>query len=637
MCGIFGVFNFKNHSPIDQNLLRQSTRLMSHRGPDGEGYFVDQNSGVGLGHRRLSIIDLATGDQPMCNEDETIWITFNGEIYNYQEIKNYLLKKGHVFRSKSDTEVLIHAYEEFGDEFLSRLNGIFAFAIWDSVKRRMLLARDHFGVKPLYYYVDGEKLVFASELKSILYYTKVPGEINPASLNLCLTFRHTPAPYTLLDKINKLPATNFLTIGEKEGFCLKPYWDRAIEIDSGRSEAEWIEVLRNGLELAVKRQMMSDVPVGISLSGGIDSGSILALMSRYVGRGVHAFTIGFEGGKEENNEIKRAEANAAMFGAVFHHRVITAKDYSDFLKQYLWHLEEPLGNESAVAVYFVTELAKGTVKVLLNGQGADEPFGGYDRHLGAFYRNRYSFLKPQIMKYILMLPISLNKKKKLSRFADFLGQDSDLKRITSAACILNYEERKKIFNSELFEYSHEEDYENEVEKILHDSIHGSTVEKMFLYDMFSSLSENLLLVQDKMAMAASIEGRVPFLDVEFASTALSIPATLKIKGKSGKYIHKKVCEYYLPKDIVHQRKIGFQDPVELWLKDSLGDELLDYLNSQNSITKNYLNKKAVDRMFYEHRHNKADHKRFLYLLLSIEKWAEIFLAPEKMKMQVSYI
>ncbi|MGE5350832.1 MAG: asparagine synthase (glutamine-hydrolyzing) [Acidobacteriota bacterium] len=637
MCGIFGVFNFKNHIPVNQELLKQSTRLMSHRGPDGEGYFVDQDAGLGLGHRRLSIIDLSTGDQPMTNEDESVWITFNGEIYNYQEIKDYLLKKGHQFRTRSDTEVLIHAYEEFGDEFLTKLNGIFAFAIWDSNRRRLLLARDHFGVKPLYYYADNEKLVFSSELKSIMHYLKMPGEINPTALNMCLTFRHTPAPYTLLNNISKVPATHMLSIGQDEEFCLKPYWNRTIEINTQRSESEWIEILREGLELAVKRQMMADVPVGISLSGGIDSGSILALMSKYAGRGVYAFTIGFEGGKEENNEIKRAEANAAMFGAVFHHRIITSKDYSDFLRQYLWHLEEPLGNESAVAVYFVTELAKGKVKVLLNGQGADEPFGGYDRHLGAFYKNKYSFLKPQLMKYILMLPISLNKKQKLSRFADYLKQDSDIKRITSAACILNTKERKNLFNSELLDYSHEGDYVNEVEKILHDSIHGSTVEKMFLYDMFSSLSENLLLVQDKMAMAASIEGRVPFLDIDFASTALSIPATLKIRGKSGKYIHKKVCEHYLPKEIVHQRKIGFQDPVEIWLKDSLGDELMDYVNSQNSITKNYLNEKAVNRMFYEHKNNKADHKRFLYLLLSIEKWAEIFLTPEKMRMMESYI
>lgn len=637
MCGIFGVFNFKNHSPVDQELLKQSTRLMSHRGPDGEGYFVDQNAGVGLGHRRLSIIDLSTGDQPMTNEDETIWVTFNGEIYNYLEIKEYLLKKGHLFRTKSDTEVLVHAYEEFGEEFPSKLNGIFAFAIWDSVKRKLLLARDHFGVKPLYYYVDNERLIFASELKSIMHYSKIPGEINPAALNLCLTFRHTPAPYTLLNNISKIPATHMLTISHKEQLKLKPYWNRAIEIDSNKTEEEWVEILRSGLERAVKRQMMADVPVGISLSGGIDSGSILALMSKYAGRGVYAFTIGFEGGKEENNEIKRAEANARMFGAVFHHRTITSQDYSDFLKQYLWHLEEPLGNESAVAVYFVTELAKGKVKVLLNGQGADEPFGGYDRHLGAFYRNKYSFLKPSLMKYFLMLPFSLNKKRKLSRFADYLRQDSDLKRITSAACILNKYERKSLFKNDLFNCSQEWDYENEVDKVLHDSITGSTVEKMFLYDMFSSLSENLLLVQDKMAMAASIEGRVPFLDIDFASTALSIPASLKIRGKSGKYIHKKVCEHYLPKEVVYQRKIGFQDPVELWLKDSLGDELLDYVNSGSSITKNYLNEKTVSRMFYEHRHNKADHKRFLYLLLSIEKWAEIFLHPEKLGMMESCI
>ncbi|MGE5399294.1 MAG: asparagine synthase (glutamine-hydrolyzing) [Ignavibacteriales bacterium] len=624
MCGIFGVFNYKNNEPVDINLLKNSTRLISHRGPDGEGYYFDQDAGVGFGHRRLSIIDLDTGDQPMCNEDGSIWITFNGEIYNYKEIRKYLQSKGHVFRTKSDTEVIIHGYEEFGDELPSRLNGIFAFAIWDSKMRSMLLARDHFGVKPLYYLFDDERLIFASELKAILNYSGMDREISTVALNLCLTFRHTPAPYTLFRQINKVPATHMLTLCNNGEFSVRPYWDRTIEIDSGKTESEWIDILRDKLEKAVKGQMMADVPVGISLSGGIDSNSILALMSRFEGNGVHAFTVGFEGGREEDNELIRAEKSAKKFGAIFHHRKITSKDYSDFMAKYLWHLEEPLGNESAVAVYFVTEMAKGVVKVLLNGQGADEPFGGYDRHLGAYYTNKYSFLRPELLKILLLLPFPLNRKKKLQRFADYLGQDNDMKRIASAACILNIQERKSIFNEGLFA-SHDGDNADEIEKILHDSINGNTVEKMFLYDMFTSLSENLLLVQDKMAMAASIEGRVPFLDIEFATTALSIPASLKIRGRTGKYIHKKVCESYLPKEMVYQRKIGFQDPVELWLKDSLGEELMDYVNSQNSITRTYLNEKEVDKMFYEHKHNKVDHKRFLYLLLSIEKWAEVFI------------
>ncbi|MGE5412517.1 MAG: asparagine synthase (glutamine-hydrolyzing) [Clostridiales bacterium] len=632
MCGIFGVFNFKNNEPANEELVIESTRLISHRGPDGEGYYFDKNAGVGFGHRRLSIIDLNYGNQPMSNEDQSVWITFNGEIYNYSELKNFLLAKGHVFKSKGDTEVIIHAYEEFGYDFPDKLNGIFAFAIWDSNKRTLVLARDHFGVKPLYYLIDNEKIVFASELKSILNYSKIRREINPYALNLCLNFRHTPAPYTLFNQIRKLPATYMLRLKENNSPEIKLYWNRKIEINSHKTESEWVEILKEKFETAVRMQMMSDVPVGISLSGGVDSGAILALMSKYAGRGVHAFTIGFEGGRQEDNELKRAEANARLFGADFHYRTITSKDYSSFLQRYLWHLEEPLGNESAVAVYFVTEMAKNIVKVLLNGQGADEPFGGYDRHLAAYYQAKYSFLSTELISLLLKLPLPLNRKKKLQRFSDYLRQDSDLKRLASASCILNDSDRQNIFSREFIEAANNKfDSLREITNIAFEVINGNTVEKMFLYDMFTSLSENLLLVQDKMAMAASIEGRVPFLDINFAKTALSIPSDFKIKKGAGKYIHKKVCEAYLPKEVVYQRKIGFQDPVEIWLKDSLGQELLDYINSQNSITRTYLNIVEVNKMYSEHKNNKLDHKRFLYLLLSIEKWAEIFLQSEKVE------
>lgn len=625
MCGIFGVFNFFDKQPVNKFMFKEATNLLTHRGPDGEGFYFDDNNGVGFGHRRLSILDLKTGDQPMCNEDGTIWIVFNGEIYNYKEIKNDLIQNGHIFRTKSDTEVIIHAYEEFGDECPNKFNGIFAFAIWDSKKKRIFIARDHFGVKPLYYLVENEKLIFASEIKSILSYSKTSRNINEKALYYCLTFRHTPAPFTLFEGINKLPASYYLSVNADKRVELKRYWNERIIIDRNRNENEWIGLLRSQLENAVERQMMADVPVGLSLSGGVDSGVLLALMSKYQGKGVHAFTVSFEGGNKADDEAERARKTAEMFGAKFYHSVITSQDYSKFMDKYIWHLEEPVGNESAVAYYFVANMAKGIVKVLLNGQGADEPFAGYDRYLGIYYNGKVGLLPPYLFKVLSKLPLNLNRKNQLSRFYEYLREKDFNGRAASVASILSSNQRKELFNKDFNNLIVPADLGNQIEKITENLIQGSDLEKYFFYDMFSSLSENLLLSEDKMAMAASIEARVPFLDVELIKTALSIPAEMKIKNGNLKYIHKKVCEKYLPDDIIYQRKIGFNNPVDKWLSTSLGNELDDYINSNNSITSSFLNKDSVITKLEEQRKHKVDNQRFLYLLLSLEKWRNTFI------------
>jgi asparagine synthase (glutamine-hydrolysing) len=625
MCGIFGVFNYGNKKPVNRTLFKHSLNLIKHRGPDGEGFFYDDNSGIGLGHRRLSILDLETGDQPICNENQTIFIVFNGEIYNHKEIKKYLLQKGHIFKTRSDTEVIVHAYEEFGDKCVNEFNGIFAFAIWDANEKRVLLARDYFGVKPLYYSLDNEKLIFASEIKSILNYSKKIASINEKALNYCLTFRHTPAPLTLFNGINKLPASYRLVVNYEKGYEITRYWSNKIIIDRSKTEGEWIDLLNNQLEKAVKRQMMADVPVGLSLSGGVDSGVLLALMSKYQGKGVHAFTVSFEGGEKTDDESERARKTAEMFGAKFYHSVISSNNYSEFMDKYIWHLEEPVGNESAVAYYFVANMAKGVVKVLLNGQGADEPFAGYDRYLGMYYSDKVNFLPPYLFKVISKLPLDLNRKNQLSRFYDYLSERGFNNRASSIASILSNNQRNELFNEDFKNIVSKADLSNEIEIITDDFIQGNDLEKYLFYDMFSSLSENLLLSEDKMAMAASIEARVPFLDIDLVKTALSIPSEMKIKLGKLKYIHKKVCEKYLPKEIIYQRKIGFNNPVNDWLTNTLGDELEDYFLSENSITQLFLNKNNVLLLLDNHRKKKHDNKRFLYLLLSIEKWNNVFI------------
>ena len=617
--------------PVDRERLREATNLLMHRGPDGEGFHLDDAAGVGLGHRRLSIIDLSTGDQPMCNEDGTVWIVYNGELYNYLDLKAYLIQRGHIFKTQSDTEVIIHSYEEFGEECPDRFNGIFAFGIWDSKKRNLFLARDHFGVKPLYYSIGENGIVFASEMKSILRYTNMRREIDVEALHQCLTLRHTPAPRTLMRNIHKLPSAHRLRIDKQSGVRLESYWAENIDIDHSKTEDEWIELLRANYEKSIQRQMMADVPVGISLSGGVDSGTILALMTQYAGRGVHTFTISFEGGRKEDDEAARAKAIAVKFGATFHQRTISSKDYMDFMDRYLWHLEEPVGNESAAAYYFVAEMAKGTVKVLLNGQGADELFAGYDRYLGMYYSSKMPFLSKSFVKILSSLPVSLERRNQLKRLLDVYSMTDDNSKIASVASILTRKERKSLFRDEFYRSMVHEDSDyaaEEVRKILGNHVNGTLVEKMLFYDMFSSLSENLLLSEDKMAMAAGIEARVPFLDRDGVSTALSIPASLKIKKLNGKYIHKKACEEYLPKDVVFQHKIGFNIPMVQWLKASLGEQFMDYIDSTNSLTREYLQIHRVKKIVEEHKTGETDHQRLLYLLLSLEQWNRLFLNPE---------
>lgn len=623
MCGIFGVFNY-NKLPVNRDLLKEATNLMSHRGPDGEGFYFDDKNGLGFGHRRLSIIDLQTGDQPMSNEDGTIWIVFNGEIYNYKELRDELISKGHRFRTNSDTEVIIHSYEEYGLDCPNKFNGIFAFAIWDSISQVLFLARDHFGVKPLYYFDDGDKFIFSSEYKSILKYVDRKPIIDETGIVFCLTFRQVPAPNTLIKDIKKLPASYFALV-KRNNYYTKSYWNKTIYVDYSKTEKEWTELLTEKIDKAVQRQMVADVPIGISLSGGIDSGIILALMNKYYGKGVHAFTIGFEGANEKINELKLAKQNAERFGAEFNYRLVGKSEYLNFLDNYIWHLEEPVGNESAIAYYFVAEMAKGKVKVLLNGQGADEPFAGYDKYIGLYYAEKFNIIPSFFYKFMGKLIPDLRKRKQLNQLFQISKFQNDLDKILLASEIVNENQRLKIFNESLKNYSAKDIFIQEIKKLLNERIKGNVVEKILFMDLFFLLSENLLLSEDKMAMAASIEARVPFLDIELIETAISIPAKYKIKLFSGKYIHKKVCEKFLPKEVVYQKKIGFSNPMDRWIKEELGKKFLDYIQSANSITNNFLNRAEITRMYFNHKNGIEDNQRFMFLLLSLEKWRQLFL------------
>lgn len=627
MCGIFGVWQHgENNRPIDRDLVKTATRVINYRGPDSEGYYFSPENRLALGQRRLSIIDLATGDQPMANEDDSIWIIFNGEIYNYHELREQLVQSGHTFKTKSDTEVIIHGYEQYGDEVAAKLNGIFAFAIWDSKKQKLLLARDHFGVKPLYYYDNGSELVFASEIKAILAYSQIAKKLNVQSLALTLKYRHSPAPITMFEDVKKLSAASLLVSVSGKSPIIKDYWKPDLSIDNYSRMETLTEELEQLLIAAIKRQMIADVPVGISLSGGLDSGVILSLMSQFEGKGIHAFSVGFEGNKEEDQEILRARLNASRFGAQFHYMNITESDYTEFFEKYIWHLEEPIGNESAAAYYFVAKMAKGIVKVLLNGQGADEPFLGYDRYIGMYWSDIVPrhLLKP-FLSLMRISSLSLSRKVQFNRLSEYLQYDSTYDKITSVASILGHQQLSDLMQPDVMSYLDGDFERQSLQKYIDLCPNGKLVEKMSVFDMFTSLSENLLLCEDKMAMAASIEARVPFLDVHLAEAALRVPAKYKIQKLSGKLIHKKVSEKFLPKEVVYQKKVGFNNPIFFWLQSTFGERLLDYAHSSNSITKQFLNMHTVERLFKEHKTNSMNHEKLLFLLLSIEEWNAVFL------------
>ena len=649
MCGICGSWNLK-HKPLDPALLVTMRDSMIHRGPDGAGcILVDSNRqavpflfdgidafdslpaenrhyyDLGLGHRRLSIIDLNTGDQPMCNEDGSIWIVFNGEIYNYRELRHTLQALGHIFKTVSDTEVILHAYEEYGQECPVHFNGIFAFVIWDANRRGLFLARDHFGVKPLYYHWQAERFCCASEIKALLCDRKVQRELDLDALNLCLTFRHTPSPWTLFQGIQKLPpgCSAWVT---PEGINQKSYWNDRPTIDRASSIGDWLERMRKALDVAVVRQMVSDVPIGISLSSGVDSSTLLALMSEHSSGAVQAFTVGFAG-REATSEIEPARQMAQRFGADFHSQMIRSEDYAAFMQRYLWHLEEPIGNESAAAYYFVAEMAhQQQVKVLLNGQGADEAFAGYERYLYAAYSPwlRLGTIPPLAW----LLPRLLTGRpmgERYQRLLMTLDAKDETERFLRVYSIIPDSLKSRLLNPDVAaEIDQELPY-----RYLHNQLQkaplGTAVERMTFVDARTSLPDDLLLCEDKMAMAASVEARVPLLDVEWMALAERVPGKRKLRGRRDKYIHRKVCEQWVGQEVVSRPKIGFDNAVDIWLREHLGEYMRQKVDAFDSFTNTYLNPPIVKSLMQEHINGRRDNQRILFLIFSLENWYSVFL------------
>ncbi|WP_413936192.1 asparagine synthase (glutamine-hydrolyzing) [Nitrospira sp. BLG_1] len=623
MCGFCGIFD-RSGSPIDKTLLREMSFVISHRGPDGEGLFVDRE--VGLGHRRLSIIDVDGGAQPITNEDGSLQIVFNGEIYNFIELRKELEGAGHIFTTQSDTEVIVHAYEQWGKKCVEHLNGMFAFALWDLNKRELFLARDHLGIKPLYYADLGKRIIFASEIKALLQDQECPREVDEESLTELFTFRYVPSPKTLFKNIHKVPPGHRMTISQS-GVELMSFWEWKPRIRESWDEEILVEEYRALLVDAIRLQLRSDVPLGLFLSSGVDSGALLAIMSQYSSEPIRAFTIGFEGG-ETTNEVEDARTMARMFGADHHCMEIKPEDYLKYYENYLWDLEEPVGNESAAAFYFVSKIASENVKVALAGQGADEPWAGYDRYLGAklsaFYSRLPSIVTGAFASLVNKIPGRLER---LKRAASSMNEPDMLTRFTKIYSFYSTEMKQHLFKGSLRTQIIQDPYRSKeaLRRLQGDVQHMDPVAQMLYIDTRANLPDDLLMVGDKLSMANSLEVRLPFLDYRLIEFIESLPVQLKLNGWTGKYLHKKAMTKWLPKRIVYQKKKGFANPIEEWFRTKMRPFVEETLLSPDSAVARYFDQRYIGRMLQKDRDGTEQLRRHIYLLVSFELWHRTFM------------
>lgn len=623
MCGITGFFNPEKQAPMNESreTIQRMCDVIQHRGPDDQGYFMVLG-GATLGHRRLSIIDLNTGQQPISNEDGTIWIVFNGEIYNYRELRSRLIAKGHQFTTNTDTETIVHLYEDEGEDCVKYLRGIFAFAIYDNNNRQLFLARDHVGVKPLHYAVAGSEIIFGSEIKSLLQHPSVKREVNLPAVSDFLTFSYVPDPDTAFLGIHKLEPGHTLIV--KDGrIRTKKYWDFDFsEISPARSEAEYVEELREHLADAVRSQLVSDVPIGAFLSGGVDSSTIVALMTRELNYPVKTFSIGFT--EASFDELKYARATAEHFGTE-HHEFVVTPDVCKIVEEVVWHHDEPFADVSSVPTYMVSKLASEHVKVVLSGDGSDEIFAGYERY--AQDRRKESFEKiPGWFRKNLLRPLSqaLPRRAYGKNFLRNISLDPASRYVDSISFFhpdLQHELLSNQMRNALKHYNSSDKY---VETYNASNAQDHTARLLHL-DSKTYLPGDILAKVDRMSMALSLESRVPFLDHTLIEYATRIPIHLKLNGLTTKHILKQAVTGLIPEEIIHRRKQGFDVPIREWFKHDLRPMLHDILLDRKTRERGYFNERAITSIIKEHERGRRNYARHLWGLLTFELWHRAFI------------
>jgi asparagine synthase (glutamine-hydrolysing) len=624
MCGICGQFNFGDLAPVARHDIEAMTRTLVHRGPDDEGYYISGH--LGLGFRRLSIIDLGGGHQPMSDGDESVWVVFNGEIYNFREVRRELEGHGHVFRTNSDTEVIVHGYKQWGDDVLNRLNGMFGLAIWDIRQRRLLLARDPFGIKPIYYRIDGGRLYFGSEMRPIRATMTDRAEIDPAAVNLFLRYRYTPSPYTIIRNIRKLAPGTKLTAQAGSYEVSRWYRFKPSPFVPPKSAGEAREELLALYKRAITRQLISDVPVGLLLSGGVDSGLLLALMNLN-GREWPSYTVGY-GPTYGDDELADAANTAHVLGAQHTSVTLTRPVFEAALPNIVASLEEPLATSSIVPMYFVCRRAREGVKVALIGQGPDELFGGYRRHLGVRYDNVWARM-PRWMRGAISSGINaLPRNETLKRGVQSLAIPDRISRYQHVLSLLPGAQVDGLFQRGALD-DKAGDTILECWASMTDLL-SSTDELggLQFLEMRSTLPDELLLYADKLSMAHGLELRVPYVDKEIVEYVECLPATLKVRHGSRKWLHKQVCRRFLPPSIVNRRKRGFAcTVVDEWFRGALKSNMVEMLLDTGSGIYQYLQASAVRKLLDEHSTGRHDHHKLLFSLVVLEHWMRVTEAP----------
>jgi len=620
MCGICGQYNFAGGDPVRSDTIKRMMGAITHRGPDDEGVFLSGQ--VGLGFRRLSIIDLAGGHQPMSDRMESVWVVFNGEIYNFKELRIELESLGHVFRTNSDTEVIVQGYKQWGDDVLNRMNGMFGLAVWDVEKQRLLLARDPFGIKLVYYKIDEGRLYFGSEVRAVLQGTQEKTQADSVSLNLFLRYRYTPSPYTIFKGIRKLSPGSKLVV--ERGTCRVSRWYRSqpAPFVPVKSDAEAREELLNLYKKAVQRHLISDVPVGLLLSGGIDSGLLLALMNLY-GKSWPTYTVGY-GESYADDELADGAETARVLGSNHTSVIVTRAMFEAALPKIVSCLEEPVATSSIVPMYFVCERARQDVKAALIGQGPDELFGGYRRHLGIRYGGVWRDLPGPLRKVMTSLIEMLPRNETLKRGLYSLDIPDRMKRYQNVLSIMPGESIDGLFPDEALSMGAGDEILDCWEDL--NGLMGETDELggfQFL-EVRSTLPDELLMYADKLSMAHSLELRVPYLDKEVVQYAERLPAGFKVRGRSQKWLHRQVCESFLPPSFINRKKRGFAgNVVDDWFRGAMNSRMDDVFMDTESHMYQYLKPQAVQQLYRDHAAGRHDHHKILFSLIVLEEWLRV--------------
>jgi asparagine synthase (glutamine-hydrolysing) len=634
MCGIAGVMKFGAGARADSVALRRMCDVIAHRGPDDDGFYTD--GPVGIGMRRLSIIDVAGGHQPISNETGTMWIVFNGEIYNHSDLRKDLEARGHRYRTNSDTETIVHLYEEYGRDCVNHLRGMFAFAIWDRDKRSLFVARDRLGIKPLYYRLTSESFLFGSEIKVILAHGGVRPEFHSSALPEYLAFGYLSGEETFYNAISKLLPGHRLELNEHGEAKIDQYWDLdTSSTEPARNESYYVETYREMLEQAVGSHLMSDVPLGVFLSGGVDSSAVAALMTKIRKSPIETFSVGYT--EQTYSELPYARTVAKHLNSVHHEVLVSESDFFDSLPRLIWHEDEPIVWPSSVSLYFVAKLARERVTVVLTGEGADETLGGYTRYAFTL-RNQaadrvYRGLTPAGLRktlrgLIASSPlISAKLRRKLSHTC--LGVDSaswsDFYFDNFLSAFNQTQQTQLLTDDTLRKLSPGSAYEHVLG--YWENSKGELLQRLLYTDIKTYLVE-LLMKQDNMSMAASIESRVPFLDHKLVEFATRIPREIQLNGLAGKVILKKAVEDLLPHSILYRRKLGFPTPWSGWLAGVRLDAIEKLLTDSRSLERGYFRREAIQQLFAEHRAKYRDHYDRIWRLLNLELWHRVCLEGE---------